>query len=773
MLKKQLFKLSIIASALALSACGGSNSSSKKEEPPIVNELPTVSIENIRVDEHTSVSVTAIAADSDGSISSYSWSQTSGTTVELSNADTASVTFTTPEVTANEDISLSLIVTDNEGGTATATSTVSVNQLTIPLTLSGLATDSPISNAQISVQVAGHDVTVDVTADDNGMYSVDLLLDDSEADAFISIIAKGVSEQANAGLISLLGTAGQLSAMAADDNTLTEDEGFAVNVTNITTAQYALIKLANNGVDISNDAEFEALSQSLDYAEVIALATAIKVAIDKAMNNPDLALPNGITDTLALVENIDTAQAYVQAVQDEPEYQEAQEEIYQDENLIDTSSEWNLPDAYYFLPQRKLSSGFTLSGFTFRFEGNDGDTRQGDTQGNHFTWEIVDGVVNALVTDSKISYVSVSREINGENTWLQTETSNVSYELKRFSSRDDSDVILVTTTILTHFPNGEFEDETHTRSETSTGIRNTATVAIDHTGAGIAYLPFVNNNPDDSSFISSSADEFILNSDGTGHAAIQDFDFTWKINEGVFELIPPSDNVDEVYVAVWKQLNSGLASNTFVYEFTDNGEINDDNDYINPGAILTTPMNWQPSMVAGIYTYDNATFTDPLDNFWFELRENGEADTVYSFDYNEDGVITEDELDVMRGSWTLNGYGTLVITRVRHQYDGYTAECRYASTEGCVLYHERTWRLIGQKSNAFTLFHKHDFKFTNLDSGFDNDEISYSNLTLYKVDSPPVQVSSRAAPVNSKEKVKIVKERIRSKKFSILEPANK
>ena len=125
-----------------------------------------------------------------------------------------------------------------------------------------------------------------------------------EVNAFISIEARGVGEQSTAGLISLLGTAGQLSKQAGEDGELTSDESFAVNVTNVTTAQYALAKLANNGEDFTSDEQLAEISEKLNYDEVMTLATAIKVAIDKAVDNADLALPDGIPDTLALVEAI-------------------------------------------------------------------------------------------------------------------------------------------------------------------------------------------------------------------------------------------------------------------------------------------------------------------------------------------------------------------------------------------------------------------------------------------------------------------------------------
>lgn len=68
------------------------------------------------------------SADPDGTIASYAWTQTGGTTVALSSASVASPTFTAP--TGGGTLTFSLTVTDNAG--ATATDTVSIKAVLIP-----------------------------------------------------------------------------------------------------------------------------------------------------------------------------------------------------------------------------------------------------------------------------------------------------------------------------------------------------------------------------------------------------------------------------------------------------------------------------------------------------------------------------------------------------------------------------------------------------------------------------------------------------------------
>lgn len=733
----------------------------------VSNIVPTATIAEQTVDEKDNVLVAATVSGNGDEIASYLWEQTSGSIVEFTGGDTSNLTFIAPEINADEVIGLKLTVTDSDDDVVMVESLVNVNQLTIPLTIAGLATDSPITNGEISVNVAGRDITIDVTADANGNYSVDLLLDDSEASAFISIIAHGVAEQANAGLITLLGTAGQLSAKAGNDNILTEDENFAVNVTNITTAQYALAKIANDGNAPTNDAELESLTQALSYDEVITLATAIKVAIDKAAANPDLALPEGITDTLALIENVEATQAYIQEVIDQSEFQEAQEEMFEDDNLVDTSSTWDVPEAYYLLSPTSLSSGSILR-FNEDGTGSDG--------GYSFTWEQAEGKITANITEDETRDISEgyeNREVNGEFRQIRAHYITTVFKIKRLSSGDNTDTILLQQTAIIHFPDGELADEQNDSSGTYSAVKHSGTIDITHTGSGIAYLPINDENPDDSSIVRLRADEFILNADGTAHATVLGMDFTWQVEDGILTLNAPSED-GNTYLPTWKQLTTSLAINQFSHEFIENGEINPDDDIVNAGAILTAPMTWQTNDVAGIYTYDNATFADPLENFWFELDESGDAGTYSSRDQNKDGVLTEDEISVMYGNWTVNNDGTLVISRVRATDGGYSEECRYASTEGCTLFHERTWRLIGQKGNAYGLFHKHDFKFTNFDWGYESDELHYDNRTVYKVTSAPVTAQAAVSPTkNLKAKHQSVnsnKQVVTSTRFKKLEP---
>jgi len=107
-----------------------------------VNALPTAEAGTDQtVDEQTTVTLSASASDTDGTIdiASYAWKQTDGPTVALSYRGAfAARTFTAPTVTEVKALTFEVTVTDNEGGTATDTVFVTVNPVNALPTVVGV-----------------------------------------------------------------------------------------------------------------------------------------------------------------------------------------------------------------------------------------------------------------------------------------------------------------------------------------------------------------------------------------------------------------------------------------------------------------------------------------------------------------------------------------------------------------------------------------------------------------------------------------------------------
>jgi hypothetical protein len=95
---------------------------------PTANFNPTA---NAGVDQSVESGATVTldgtgSVDSDGTIEAYLWTQVSGSTVTLSNANTATATFVVPTVTETTSWVFSLTVTDNDGATGVDEVTITV-----------------------------------------------------------------------------------------------------------------------------------------------------------------------------------------------------------------------------------------------------------------------------------------------------------------------------------------------------------------------------------------------------------------------------------------------------------------------------------------------------------------------------------------------------------------------------------------------------------------------------------------------------------------------
>ncbi|AAZ28155.1 PKD domain-containing protein [Colwellia psychrerythraea] len=94
------------------------------DETIAINQAPVITLgEIITVKETDHVTIIAGVLDHEGDELTYTWTQLNGTDVELTNTDTATIIFTTPNVDREETITLQLEVSD---GLNTVTSSIAV-----------------------------------------------------------------------------------------------------------------------------------------------------------------------------------------------------------------------------------------------------------------------------------------------------------------------------------------------------------------------------------------------------------------------------------------------------------------------------------------------------------------------------------------------------------------------------------------------------------------------------------------------------------------------
>lgn len=317
-----------------LTACGGGEEPSPdKSNPapqPSENKAPIVSIlGDAEALEQKVFELKADASDSDGSIASYSWSHDSELEISFSDKGSASTEVTVPDIAEDKLINFTVSVEDDKGASASESISVLVKRKVSSVTITGIVTDKPIANAIVDISAA--QTSEQVTANAEGGYSVTLVVDESEVDALVKISAKGVGEQQNVSFVSQLNSVAKLVDQAGDDGVLSKEENFAVNVTNVTTAEYAL--LTRNNTSFTSDEELSAALLNVDANEKIELATLIKVVVD----NDDIELPEGVESTLDLIDDEQTASEFTKQLNDtNPDIlEETKEEIKQDTDLVD------------------------------------------------------------------------------------------------------------------------------------------------------------------------------------------------------------------------------------------------------------------------------------------------------------------------------------------------------------------------------------------------------------------------------------------------------
>jgi len=723
-----MFSLSKVSLALmlglGLAACGGSDDEQQPVIPePPENQVPVISLENLTTEEKSDVSITADVTD-DGTISSYSWQQTGGISVDLASSNENALSFVAPNVSTQEVLTFELTVVDNDGAEAKAEVEVTITQKLISLTINGLVTDSPIANADVAIHVG--DQVVNVTADEQGYYNADITVDDDDTDQMLSIVAQGKEDQLIAKLKSYLGTVAALTAKAGDDAVLTADEAFSVNVTNYTTAKAAYVMQAVLGENQFSDEKLQQITNELNPDEVVKLAVAIKVAIDKAGAHPELALPEGVADTLALVENEQLRQAYVELVEQTSAYDEAAEEMFADENVVNKS--FSEPANVYFDTFR--NTYFTLG------EDNQG-TLYTFSSGLGFDYQVENGVINMNFGESgKLVFSGFSTmAVDGQNQNVYHENYAMERVYEPILVDGAIQMYNATFTTRVHYPNGEFPDsvESDTALVQMQSDESIYPVILNEEGSTEMTLPISHAMFPKENVITQVSDKYTFNLDGSGHIDYLDLSFTWQETEDGFGV---GLNALQLTLESGSTIEFVKLSNTEQQQTYAMEGIKGDTNYfyIASGGVIAEEERFDKRSVPGIYV--QGTDGTSINEFWWELWPSGKAYTVSTSDNNNDGQISEDELTVQYGDWSVDEEGVLSIKRWRYDSGNRLPGC-FGEEPGCYLYNDRQWRVYGREGDIFHVMNYHNFDF-NADGTFES--IYIDNRTRNKSSTRPVPV---------------------------------
>lgn len=399
---KRLVRASFFLVSSLLLGCGGSGDGASAP-PPIdtipMNSEPTVSISgNDSVQERQTLFLNADATDSDGNITSYLWSVKSGPSVSLNGADSSELSFTAPDVDEDTSLVLDVTVTDNDGATTTSEISISITRKVSSVTINGLVTDKAITNANLVITVG--DSIFNAVANENGIYNAIITIDESLVNELVQIRALGEqSINPEVEFVSLLTSVSNLILIAGDDGILNSSEDFRVNVTNVTTAEFALIEQA--GPLPTSDSQLLEAQDAVNQEEKLILAALIKIVVD-GEGDDAFNLPAGVISTLDLIDDKSTSEAFIAEVnaQNPSLIDETIDKIVNDTDLSDSAA---IIGTWAMVDQAFTSLTFTDSGHYIHMEIGDPDDDCTSAEGGYelgtYNWVKETGVITITNTE--------------------------------------------------------------------------------------------------------------------------------------------------------------------------------------------------------------------------------------------------------------------------------------------------------------------------------------------------------------------------------------
>lgn len=690
---------SLLAAAVSLALLSGCGSDSVDEPNKAINEpvnnAPIITVNDVQGLEKQTISISASVED-EGEVS-YRWSQNAGLSVSLENTDTDTVSFVAPSVSEDKKISLNLIVEDSEGLTSEKNVVVDIKQQLVKLSIEGVATDSPLIEADIKATIGEHSFTTTTTSD--GYYTLELALDDdADMSQLVTLAAQGVEQQQAALLQSRLMSFATLKAKAGEDLILSSDEDFAVNITNFSTAKSALILRKNQFNEVEQEQELALLSNEINPHELINTAIAIKVILDKSQGKLSLGLPEGVENVLELALDTKKMTDYIQQVSETTEFDEAKNEMLSDEAVMGAAPTSSAKVLYF-------NNGLN----TF----NDVIKMEDDSSGTYFsshasilskgpqqlTWSFNDNTYTFSNPDGYYSYNSSERVIiDGVETHANINVIEYKSEVEVLSQLASGLVVQLKKYETVSFPNGEKETYNNVREFTTRVLTNNEQVDFEPiTGVKKLSLPmpyslYVNEASGYySQFLTLTAE---LREDGSGsiidlgNTAVQWELINYNDKKSLKLTLLEFDNK----TITFNQLGSSdFGAFSVESEFSPHLSAS-----VNMGGEIDENEKFEPLSMPRIYVNEN-TYASELTYSWYELWPNGQALEVQTSDIDNDGkLLSEYEVSYYKGAWQEQD-GKLSITQTGNNSDG----CYFVDVDpSCVVSHTSDWQIVEKVDEA-------------------------------------------------------------------------
>lgn len=560
------------------------------------NRLPELDGEVEAVAEKAEVSVTAPLAD-DGEVTVVSWLQTDGPELTLEGTDSDTVSFTTPAVTELTPVTFMLTVTDDDSETTELELVVDIAPTLVAFTLEGQVSGADFSGAEAVLSGAAAPATAVV--DENGAFVIELELDDDLINSVVSVQLTSASNSrlTYSAVYSGFTTAEVVAVAAVKKSPVDVKVGAAadgsntVSVNAVSTALYSLLLTANNGQVPANITELTFVEKSIDADELAEAAAIVKILTD----NPDIALPDGTTDIVALLANINAYNTLVTQIETE------QPGLIEDTIVAIVADPALTPpvtaDAIapvYFRTYAAAPGFLSRGGERWQFN-NDGTGSYAVSDGEStFNWEVTNGKISIDYVDQAsifTSFVGVAVGAAGltqqQVDWLvadgigqvavryyldEVELSRVTQgqliDTYRQTGIQRREVIPVQTNqgLVEASDTDEFSTNLLMRKQIGT---ERTFVAEEMPGTWAINTYYTQNLPFQGGDVTDFyLDPLLFNADGTGLGTATDRTFTWQVTDGQL-FLTISDGTGAT-LEVIDQSGSDLQVFTTVYDTDDN-----------------------------------------------------------------------------------------------------------------------------------------------------------------------------------------------------------
>jgi hypothetical protein len=555
----------------------------------------------------------------------------------------------------------------------------------VSLKLKGTVTDAPIPNAVVTATVGSQTFTT--TADANGVYSLDVEVEEGNVSDFVTLSGKGVGEQSYVEFRSLAGSFQSLVAAAGTDKELSSEESRSTQITNVSTAEAVLLQEANGGQPITSDAALAELGTSVDGQQVLDLAATIKLLVDHADDYP---MPAGQTSILALATDAAARQTAIDeaATKDPAVFSQAQNAIAADPSLVRPLTAEDVEDftAALLSSDPGFSFNYTnrVAGYTFMTDGT-GSVSTG-TSDAPMTWKVEGSTIRVTFNqpvetvsfdtencvgdggvrqvEAHYSTTELSLAFLSKRTVATTETSHVTYaDCASLAARDVS--VTSARTILQEedaltLDIAELRDSTH-----SIYVFNGATQTV-------------------------MADIADLKADGTGTTRLLNLSFTWQLDDsGRIVEAEFADGTTAEYL-VLRDIDA-VTSDLYFELRTPGGAVYTDigaSVYADPEYAVDLDAAAIPARYYQFGKGDETGFDARLKGFALRFNAGGTGSQELDYIDLDGNVVLEDETlePSYAFHWTYEN-GEVVVRRT---WDTVAQQdnCVYG-TANCVIYDER------------------------------------------------------------------------------------